>query len=142
MLQTLGQWARMLRPSPHPKSLLSRSVQQHLNLLSLCDVQRKLFLAWRQSPKPRPNAKELKEALAFVHRIDKYMFPKHAPKQLIVDACASHGLVGLLLVIFRRTQSVVLLDPFRPESFNNMLHAWAALIPEDACITYDERCRL
>ena len=76
-----------------------------------------------------------------MHRIDKYMFPKHAPKELIVDACASHGLVGLLLVIFRRTQNVVLLDPFRPESFNNIRQAWAALIPEGACITYDERCR-
>eukprot|EP00658_Telonema_sp_P-2_P048086 TRINITY_DN3659_c0_g1_i2.p1 TRINITY_DN3659_c0_g1~~TRINITY_DN3659_c0_g1_i2.p1 ORF type:complete len:303 (+),score=87.89 TRINITY_DN3659_c0_g1_i2:99-1007(+) len=103
-------------------------------------VERQLFLAWRHAPKPKPNAKELKEAFAFFRRIDKPLFPGRVAQSLVVDACASHGLVGLLLCAYRRAERVVMVDPNQPRSYHTMREAWRGFIPEDAEVIYDQRC--
>lgn len=101
-------------------------------------VEQALYRTWRNAPKPRPNVKEIREAFAFFQRIDKLLFPSRSPKALVIDACASHGLVALLLLIYRRATKVICLDPNKPASFATMVAAWGVFIQPEREVYYDE----
>lgn len=104
-------------------------------------LERRLFLAHRNAPRPKPKEKEILEALAFYQKTEKLLFKgktKRIKTGLVVDVAGSHGLLALLYLVFRRTKKVVILDPHRPPSFDTMCEAWRAFYPEDSTICYTE----
>jgi len=58
--------------------------------------------------------------MAFFKKCEKLL----GRKQLIVDVCGSHGLIGALFVAFGRAQRAVVLDIFQPQSFAQLCEAW------------------
>lgn len=101
-------------------------------------IERRLFLAHRNAPRPKPKEKEIQEALAFFQKTDKLLFPKRRRRHMVIDVAGSHGLLGLLHLVFHRSRDAVILDPHRPPSFDTMLSAWGPFIPDDATIRYIE----
>jgi len=105
-------------------------------------LERRLYLAHRNAPRPKPKEKEISEAIAFFQKSEKLMFPKQKGggrmREIVVDVAGSHGLLALLYLIFRRTKEVVVLDPHRPPSFDTMVKAWASFYPPDAVLRYIE----
>ena len=75
--------------------------------------------------RPRPNRKELYESLAFVSRVSALI----SPKDLVVDCCSGHGMIGMLFLAFRRAQRAVVIDKKARESTNVMLDAWRDFLP-------------
>ena len=71
-------------------------------------LERRLFLAHRQAPRPKPKEKEISEAIAFYQKSEKLLFPKKPKvgkmRDLVVDVAGSHGLLALLYLIFRRSK--------------------------------------
>ena len=71
---------------------------------------------------PKPNLKEVREAIAFVKKAEKLL----GRRKLVIDCCGSHGLVGAALVAFGRAEEAAILDLHRPGSFDQVCEAWGA----------------
>ena len=83
-------------------------------------LEEKLYWALRQHGQhPKPNEKEVHEALAFFKKTEKLL----GRRRLVLDVCGSHGLLGSLFVAFGRAERAVVLDLFQPASFGNLCDA-------------------
>ena len=83
-------------------------------------LEEKLYWALRQHGQhPKPNEKEVHEALAFFKKTEKLL----GRRRLVLDVCGSHGLLGSLFVAFGRAERAVVLDLFQPASFANLCDA-------------------
>jgi hypothetical protein len=85
--------------------------------------EQRLYAALRHCAPPRPAAKELKESLAFVYKVQKLL----RGHDLVIDVAGSHGMVAMLFLAFAKcaTRRALVLDPFQPRSFDSVREAWA-----------------
>ena len=85
--------------------------------------EQRMYAALRHSSPPRPAAKELKESLAFFYRCQKLL----KGHDLVIDVAGSHGMLAMLYIAFSKcyTRRAVVLDPFRPRSYDSVVAAWA-----------------
>ena len=101
-------------------------------------LETKLYWSMRQAESPKPNEKEIREALAFFKQTNKLL----RRKRLVVDVCGSHGLIGGLFVAFGKADAAVVLDKFEPGSFRQVCAAWARHIGGGDAGEGEGRCRL
>lgn len=113
--------------------------------------EQRLMDAITQSISPKPKGKEIKESFAFVKKVLPLLCTStkkggakvHSGPEVVVDVAGSHGMVGLLFAAFRKAaptvKSVVIVDPHRPKSYDNVLDAWKTHLAESTITDYDER---
>jgi hypothetical protein len=89
---------------------------------SRANLETRLYWSLRKHQiNPRPAEKEVKEAFAFFKKCEKMM----GKRQVIVDCCGSHGLIGAIFAAYGRAREAVVVDLHRPGSFDQVLDAWA-----------------
>ena len=94
-------------------------------------LEERLFWSLRRHPAhPKPAEKEVKEAFAFFKKSEKLL----GKRTLIIDCCGSHGLIGAVFAAFGKCRRSVVLDLHRPNSFDQLMAAWAPwlTLPVDA----------
>ncbi len=123
----------------------SLPVPPDLDLCSACEaaaascgsaessLESKLYWSLRRhTTAPKPHEKEVRESLAFFKKCEKFL----SRKALVVDVCGSHGLLAALFVAYGKASAGVVVDKFRPASFDQLLAAWAPFLrrppPADA----------
>ena len=100
-------------------------------------LSEQLWAAYRAAPRPKPCAKELMEAFAFLKKVEPLIFKRQkgdASKggaDVALDVCGGHGVLALLLVIYRKTRRAIILDIDTPRSFATMCMAWEKWLPRD-----------
>ena len=104
-------------PPPPPPSAADRRAAEGM------PQEQRLYAALRHCAPPRPAAKELKESLAFVYKVQKLL----RGHDLVIDVAGSHGMVAMLFLAFAKcaTRRALVLDPFQPRSFGSVREAWA-----------------
>lgn len=100
-------------------------------------VSEQLWAAYRAAPRPKPCAKELMEAFAFLKKVEPLIFKRKQGSagkggvDVALDVCGGHGVLALLLVIYRKTRRAIILDIDTPRSFATMRTAWGKWLPRD-----------
>ena len=100
-------------------------------------LSEQLWAAYRAAPRPKPCAKELMEAFAFLKKIEPLIFKRRkgdaskSGPDVALDVCGGHGVLALLLVIYRKTRRAIILDIDTPRSFATMCTAWEKWLPRD-----------
>lgn len=64
---------------------------------------------------------------ASAHQVNTHV--KHGV-HTIVDACGGHGILALLLLIYRKCRRAVVLDISRPPSHMALRELWSEFLPE------------
>jgi hypothetical protein len=99
-------------------------------------LSEQLWAAYRAAPRPKPCAKELMEAFAFLKKVEPLIFKRkkgssRGGAEVALDVCGGHGILALLLVIYRKARRAILLDIDTPRSFATMCTAWEQWLPRD-----------
>ena len=112
--------ASSLLPIPPSLDVAALVASVHWQSAKRVPLEEKLYWALRQHGQhPKPNEKEVHEALAFFKKTEKLL----GRRRLVLDVCGSHGLLGSLFVAFGRAERAVVLDLFQPASFGNLCDA-------------------
>ena len=99
-------------------------------------LRKKLWYEWKQSPRPRPKTKELKETFAFVSRTERLL--KH--KKLIIDAAGGHGALGMAFKLHQNNiEKIIIGDLHCPESFATLKRAWFPLESSTSATNNEEK---
>ena len=127
--------ASSLLPIPPSLDVAALVASVHWQSAKRVPLEEKLYWALRQHGQhPKPNEKEVHEALAFFKKTEKLL----GRRRLVLDVCGSHGLLGSLFVAFGRAERAVVLDLFQPASFGNLCDAcrpWLEVPDRHAMLT-------
>ena len=56
--------------------------------------------------------------------------PSAGAAEVALDVCGGHGILALLLLIFKKAERAIILDIDSPRSFSTMRAAWAQWLPQ------------
>jgi hypothetical protein len=77
------------------------------------------------------------EAFAFLKKVEPLIFKRKKGSagkggvDIALDVCGGHGVLALLLVIYRKARRAIILDIDTPRSFGTMCTAWDKWLPRD-----------